>query len=181
MVIDSMHNKTQYEELRLYSPLTADMVYKQEKHWLGDDWKYSDDGENTVALDGQDLVDYIEVIEAGIEAESLPKEARRGLMVWYSEKDSLNDKVQSLRVEVEKIHGRLYGVAVCEIKGKLTPDELAALKEYCTGQYSDGWGEGFEQRERQCAEGELYVHFWQPDTFFICTKQEMRQNCHGQQ
>ena len=167
--------------MKLYSPLVADMVYKQEEHWFREDWEYPDDDENTVTLGGMDLVDYMEVIEEGIEDEALPEEAERGLMAWYGEKDSLNDKVQSLRVTVEEINGRLYGVAVCEIKGKLTPDELAALKEYCAGQYSDGWGEGFEQRERQCADGELYVHFWQPDTFFICTEQEMERNHRRQQ
>ena len=71
------------------------------------------------------------------------------------------DMVRSLRVGVVDINDRLYAVATCEVKGKLTPDELTELKEFCVGQYADGWGEGFEQRERRCADGSLYVHFWQ--------------------
>lgn len=68
---------------------------------------------------------------------------------------------------------QLYGVAECRIKGALTEAELSALKDYCTGQYADGWGEGFEQRPRATGYGDLYVHFWQSKGFFLKTKQEL--------
>ncbi len=161
-------------ELKLYSPITADFVEDEPDEEL--DLGYMDIEDYAQHLDGRDLVYFQDIIEETIEDETLPEEAERGLMTWYGEKDSLNEKVHSLRVTVEEKNDRLYGVAVCEVRGELNPDELAELKEYCTGQYADGWGEGFEQRERKCADGELYVHFWRSDKFFICTEQEMERN-----
>lgn len=161
-----------YNELKLYSPLTAELV-EDEPDW---DLDYLDEADYAQKLDGQDLVYFRDVIEQAIADETMPEEAERGLMHWYGKKDSINDKVHSLRVGVEEINDRLYAVATCEVKGRLTPDELAELKEYCAGQYADGWGEGFEQRERKCDDGELYVHFWQSDKFFICAQEEMAQN-----
>ena len=39
------------------------------------------------------------------------------------------------------------------------------LCNYISGQYSDGWGEGFEQRDIRVDDGTLAVHFWQEDGF----------------
>lgn len=166
-----------YNELKLYSPLTAELVEDEPDL----DWDYLYVADYAQNLDGQDLVYFRDTIEQAIADETMPEEAERGLMVWYGKKDSINDKVHSIRVGVEEINNRLYAVTTCEVKGRLTPDELAELKEFCVGQYADGWGEGFEQRERHCFDGELYVHFYQPDRFFICTKEEMEQNRRRQQ
>ena len=166
-----------YSELKLYSPLTAELVEREPDL----DWGYMNMADYAQNLDGQDLLEFGEVIEQGIEAETMPEEAERGLMTWYREKDVINDKVHSIRIGVEEVNDRLYAVATCEVKGQLTPDELAGLKEYCTGQYADGFGESFEQRARKCADGELYVHFCQSDKFFICTKEEIAQNRRRQQ
>ena len=166
-----------YNELKLYSPLAAEFVDEEQKK----NWDYVDLANYAQNLDGQDLVYFRDTIEQAIADETLPEEAERGLMTWYREKDVINDKVHSIRIGVEEVNDRLYAVATCEVKGQLTPDELAGLKEYCTGQYADGFGESFEQRARKCADGELYVHFWQSDKFFICTKEEMAQNRRRQQ
>lgn len=44
------------------------------------------------------------------------------------------------------MEGELYVVLICEITEYLTEREICVLKDYWTGQMSDGWGEGFEQQ-----------------------------------
>ena len=146
-------------ELKLYSPLFGELTEQE-----------YDDPE---PLDGSDLVAFQEAISQGIGDEQMPEEEERGLMTYFYGSKAVDEKVVSCFPDVEQIDGRLYGVAVCQIKGSLSPSELAELKEYCTGQYADGWGEGYEQHPRKTAFGDLYVSFWKPDGFFIRTSEEM--------
>lgn len=44
---------------------------------------------------------------------------------------------------VKESDGVLYGCTTLELKEYLEAEELSELCEYLTGQYSDGWGEGF--------------------------------------
>ena len=68
-------------------------------------------------------------------------------MNWYRESDALSWKVKSAFFDVELHDGQLWGVADCQLLESLEGDELGRLTTYLTGQASDGWGEGFEQRE----------------------------------
>lgn len=152
--------------LKLYSPLTAELQIEP----IDDDYYDEPDMEQ---LHGSDLVYFREAILDGIAQEQLSDEAERGLMAYFHGPDSVNQKVESMKPTVEVVHEQLYGVAECKIKEALTEAELSALKDYCTGQYADGWGEGFEQRPRATGDGDLYVHFWQSKGFFLKTKQEL--------
>ena len=83
------------------------------------------------------------------------------------------EKVISVFPSVEEVDNRLYGVAVCQIRGELSPNELDELREYCHAQFVDGRGGSFTQCPRHTEYGELYVSFWQDGGAVLLTKDEL--------
>ena len=149
--------------MKLYMPLTADVYPCNE---------YGDIEEDSYSLGGSELRGYEDMIMAALVKNRRPEEAERGIMHWYHENDRVDDKVKSVVFTLEERDRQLWGVAECQVVGKLTPEEMTTLKEYITGQASDGWGEGFEQREIEIDEGEMYVHLWNWEDWDIQTEEE---------
>ena len=150
--------------LKLYMPLTADFYPR-------DEW--GDTSEESEEWDGRTLLDYENQILGALVKERMPEEKERGLMHWYGKQDSVDSKVRSAVFTVEEKNGQLWGVAECQVVGRLEPEELGQLKDYISGQASDGWGESFEQNEIRVDGGELYVHLWSfDDSWSIQTEQE---------
>ena len=147
-------------QMKFYSPLTAD--------FFPDDPDYEDESYDEYEgypQDGHELLEYEAAIRDAVENDT------RGfggdLMQYYHEDDSVRSKVVTANPSVE-VHGnKLCGCLTVELKEPLLNDEQTILCNYITGQYSDGWGEGFEQHEISVGDGKLYVHFWQDHDFEI--------------
>ena len=114
---------------------------------------------------GFELADYEESVQSAV------KDSFRGtdgnLMLYFSEERNpgVKAKVLSAIPSVELRDGELMGCTTVRLKEPLDKAEMSALQEYLLGQFSDGWGEGFEQWEIYTEDGTLYVHFWNEDSF----------------
>lgn len=145
-------------EIKLLTPLTGEFFPED-----GSDWgsEFGCDGE---LLDGMDLLQYMEPIQKQVDHENSSEEEDGdicNLMEYFHGSDSIKEKVKSAIVSVESAEGVLYGCTTLRLKEYLESEELQELCDYITGQYSDGWGEEFEQRDIRVDGGTLNVHFWQ--------------------
>lgn len=149
--------------LKLYMPLTADLYERDEWGSLSD---------NSTLLDGHALTEYEGAILKALRDNQMPEEAESGIMHWYGEEDSVNEKVKSVVFTVEARERQLWGVAECRVVGTLTPEEMVTLTDYISGQASDGWGEGFEQDSIRVGTADLYVHLWNFGDWSIQTEEQ---------
>ena len=159
--------------LKLYMPMSAEITDYGGTGFTRDYEEDELEGEPEYPLDSHDLVPYRDVIAGALEREKMPEEAERGIMNWYGENNSVDRNVASAEFKAEVREGQLWCVTDCKVKRPLTPDEVDILKDYVTGQASDGWGEGFEQREIKVEDGDMYVHLWSCEkSWSILTEQE---------
>ena len=145
-------------QMKFYSPLTAD--------FFPDDPDYEDESYDEYEgypQDGHELLEYETAIRDAVENDT--RDFGGDLMQYYHDEDSVRSKVVTAVPSVE-VHGnKLCGCLTVELNEPLLDDEQTVLCNYIAGQYSDGWGEGFEQRDIRVEEGTLAVHFWQEDGF----------------
>ena len=145
-------------QMKFYSPLAADFFPNEpdyEDKFYGEYEGYSQDG--------HELLEYETAIRDAVENDT--RDFGGDLMQYYHEDDSVRRKVVSAVPSVEICGNKLCGCLTVELKEPLLDDEQIVLCNYITGQYSDGWGEGFEQRDIRVDDGTLAVHFWQEDGF----------------
>ena len=144
--------------MKFYSPLTADFFPNEPDY----EDEFYDEYEGC-PQDGHELLEYETAIRDAVENDT--RDFGGDLMQYYHEDDSVRGKVVTAIPSVE-VHGnKLCGCLTVELKEPLLDDEQTVLCNYISGQYSDGWGEGFEQRDIRVDDGTLAVHFWQEDGF----------------
>ena len=145
-------------QMKFYSPLTADFFPNEPDY----EDEFYDEYEGC-PLDGHDLLQYADAVDEAVKKDIA--DFNGDLMQYYHEDDSVRNKVVSAVPSVEICGNKLCGCLTVELKETLLDDEQTVLCNYITGQYSDGWGEGFEQRDIRVDDGTLAVHFWQDHDF----------------
>ena len=145
-------------QMKFYSPLTADF-FPNEPDWENEFYNEYEG----CPLDGHDLLQYADAVDEAVKKDIA--DFNGNLMQYYREDDSVRRKVVRAVPNVDEVNGELVGSLWVDTDAPLTAEEQAVFCAYISGQYSDGWGEGFEQREIDVGDGKLYVHFWQDHDF----------------
>lgn len=150
------------ETMRIFFPLKI-VCYPQ--------YNCSEDDREDISP--REAVAYEDQILAAIAKENRHFENDRGL-AEYIHDEALKEKVYSLIPSVEVVDGELWGVMTAGLKEPLSGEETAELLEFVTGQASDGYGEGFEQRPINTPDGEIYVSFWNDKNYSVKLEDEMK-------
>lgn len=156
--------KNKPHTFRLISPLFPHLYRKNE---------YGDLENKSEDLSSQEILPYQEKISAAIASDRSLSDNPQGL-AQYLHDTALQQKIVSILPSVEERNGSLWGVTEVQLSQPLTPVKLEQLIDWLEGQFSDGWGEGFEQIAIPIAEGELCISFWDSsDQFFIKPEDEL--------
>ena len=130
---------------KMYSPLTGELYQAGE-------YEYDDSADE---YNGEELLLYAKEIDKAVKAYT--DNGTEDLMKYFYESDYVKQHVRSLVPSVEVWNRRLWGCTTVRADDDLSEPGWDKLMDYLAGQYSDGWGEGFEQREIETEDGLLYV------------------------
>lgn len=153
--------KKELSEIKLYCPLN--FVIESDE-----------DGAEPCKVDSANYIDYDYEINAAIRDDLCRDEdaIKRGLAAYFHN-EHLNQKVLSAIPRAETRDGELYGIITVRSYGELNEVEMIDLIEDITGQLSDGWGEGFEQRGITLGGDKVFVSFWNSEDYFLKPEAEM--------
>lgn len=158
------------ETEKLYSPLNFFIRDKYDAaHGQYDDIDYWRD-----PMTHENAFVHMDDIELALRRDRDCMDSNMGLAEYVPE--SLDGVVISLFPDIEFHGGKLWCVADMRLARPITPGEMDELTQWWEGQLSDGWGEGFEQREIDVDTGTLYIEPWTADDdFHIYTQREFEQ------
>lgn len=144
-------------EMKLLSPL-AGVFFHKCRHG-----KKGDVEEPGREMDDRELADHEEAIRKAVDKVNRP-EIEGGnpfdlMDECFDGSPSIQKKVEHGVISIENVEGILYGCTTLLLKEELEAWELEEMCEYISMQYSDGWGEVFEQRDIPADGGIIRVYF----------------------
>ena len=156
--------KRELVETKLYCPLTF-QIEPEEDEGYGD----------LTEVDSANYIYYDDEINEKIRQEfDHDEDERKHGLNAYTRSDYLEKKVYSVFPSVDTRDGDLYGVITIKSYGELDKADLIELAEEAESQMSDGFGEGFEQREIELGEDNVYISFWNSgDDYYMKPESEI--------
>lgn len=145
---------------------TIKFIYPLFGH-ITDDWEGC-----TYDISSEQLTDYQELLEEKMKEYQLCN--GQGMEQFFDANGDVQSKLKSIVWNFEEFDGKLYGVTTAEFSGEIDEKGIADLKDWISGQNSDGLGEGFEQQEFDVDEGRLSVSLWDFNEYFIYTEEEFQ-------
>lgn len=94
---------------------------------------------------------------------------------FFYDDDNAQKKMVTAIWGVEEKNGVLYGKTEIKLREPFTPEEKEKVRDWVSGQNSDGFGEGLEQRPIETEDGDLYVSMWNSDNYFIYDSDEFEE------
>ena len=138
-------------EKRFYFPLTVTLYESDDYGNL--DWN------SPCELDGRYANGYQAEIEEKFE--SYTKDDIEDMATYFHGSEALAAKLKSMKWCFESVNDKLFGVVDLIATEELNLKEIEEIKDYITGQNSDGLGEGFEQQDIEIDGSVMNVHFWE--------------------
>ena len=155
---------------KYYFPLTVNLIEY-------DDYGYLDFNDEGNEYDGHAALNYQDEIEAKFASYTKGDED----MATYFRDTPLKAKIESMKWGFESVNNSLWGVVDVTLNSEITQEEDEEIKDYITGQNSDGLGEGFEQQDISVDDGILNVHFWKwSDDYQIYSEEEFAEQIESQ-
>lgn len=134
----------------------------------------SDDWENaTYDISSEQLTVHQELLEDKMKNYQICN--GQGMEQFFDANTDVQSKLKSIVWNFEEFDNKLYGVTTVELTGAIDEKGIADLKDWISGQNSDGLGEGFEQQDFDIDEGRLSVSLWDFNDYFIYTEEEFQQ------
>ena len=152
--------------INFYFPLRGDIVERS------DDGFY--DYEDVYEVYGGTLSEYKDEIESRF-ADYLDGD---DMSQYFDESDNAEvaSVLQSMDWSFVNINYELFGKVTVGLLDDISDEGIKSLKDFITGQNSDGLGEGFEQQDIELGDDRrMNLHMWSYDEYFMDTEEEFKQ------